>query len=169
MWSVVCKVDLKRIRRGRGCDHWGRCCNCGCVRCSETCQEKINLQTHSATLPASLSNNLFSSHKDGTWRIELNLNQTIQGCRSHYNQYMAILLFACVCAASASLQNVPKTKVKLQIKFKCSEISAIGYCNALTIAFFNFFLFPLTHCMSAEVLSTVFSAFDWFEKPSKAV
>ena len=79
MWSVVCKVDLKRIRRGRGCDHWGRRCNCGCVRCSETCQEKINLQTHSATLPASLSNNLFSSHKDGIWRvpIELNLNQTI--------------------------------------------------------------------------------------------
>ena len=32
MWSVVCKVDLKRIRRGWSCD-------CGCVWCSGACQE----------------------------------------------------------------------------------------------------------------------------------
>ena len=39
MWSVVCKVDLKRIRRGWSCDHWGCRCDCGCVWCSNTCQE----------------------------------------------------------------------------------------------------------------------------------
>ena len=39
MWSVVCKVDFKRIRGGWGCDHWGWHCDCGCVWCSGTCQE----------------------------------------------------------------------------------------------------------------------------------
>ena len=39
MWSVVCKVDLKRIGRGWSCDHCGCCCDCGCVWCSSTCQK----------------------------------------------------------------------------------------------------------------------------------
>ena len=49
-WSVVCKVDFKRIRGGWGCDHWGRGCAYGCVRCSGTCQEKV---TYTVIVPHS--------------------------------------------------------------------------------------------------------------------
>ena len=56
-------------------------------------------------------------HMKSTYRAQIEPNN-LQDCRSHYRvaTAMAILLFTCVCAAFASLQNVPKTKVKLQIK-----------------------------------------------------
>ena len=46
MWSVVCQVDLKRTKWGWRCDHRGcPCCDCRWFRCSNTCQEMINVHT----------------------------------------------------------------------------------------------------------------------------